>query len=160
MTGGTRWTPARALALGALTVGVLDGLDAVVFFGLRGVGPIRIFQSIAAGVLGRAAFQGGLPAAALGVVLHFTVATGIVTVYHLASRLLPLLRMRPIVCGALYGVAAYLVMTFIVVPLSAAVTGSRPLPVIVNGILIHMFGVGPPAALSARLANPSRSRAR
>ena len=31
------WTPARALLLGGLTVGVLDGFDALVFFGLRGV---------------------------------------------------------------------------------------------------------------------------
>ena len=32
-------TRTSALNLGALTVGVLDGLDAIVFFGLRGVPP-------------------------------------------------------------------------------------------------------------------------
>jgi hypothetical protein len=50
-----------------LVVGALDAIDAVVFFGLRGVTPIRIAHSIAAGLLGRAAFQGGLATAALGV---------------------------------------------------------------------------------------------
>jgi hypothetical protein len=51
-------TLARGIALGGLTVGVLDGLDAVVFFGLRGVTATRIFQAIASGLLGRIAFQG------------------------------------------------------------------------------------------------------
>jgi hypothetical protein len=34
----------RALLLGTLLVGTLDGLDAVVFFGLRGAKPVRVFQ--------------------------------------------------------------------------------------------------------------------
>lgn len=49
----------RALLVGTLAVGVLDILDAIVFFALRGAQPIRILQSIAAGLLGRAAFAGG-----------------------------------------------------------------------------------------------------
>lgn len=49
-------TPARAIAYGGLTVGVLDGLDAIVFFGLRnGVGPLQIFKGIAGGLAGREA---------------------------------------------------------------------------------------------------------
>lgn len=53
-----RLSPARAIVYGGLVVGTLDILDAVIFFGLwRGVAPIRIFQSIASGLLGRAAFQ-------------------------------------------------------------------------------------------------------
>jgi hypothetical protein len=54
----------RAIAYGALAVGVLDILDALVFFGLRGVAPIVILQSIASGVLGRTAYEGGLATAA------------------------------------------------------------------------------------------------
>ena len=42
----------RAILYGGLVVGTLDALDALIFFGLRGVAPIRIGQSIAAGVLG------------------------------------------------------------------------------------------------------------
>ena len=47
----------RAILWGTLAVGTLDALDAIVFFGLRGVTPLRIFQSIASGLLGRAAYQ-------------------------------------------------------------------------------------------------------
>ena len=68
-------SPRRALLLGALTVGVLDILDAFVFFGFRGVPPLRILQAIASGVVGReAAVTGGLATAALGLVLHFFIA--------------------------------------------------------------------------------------
>jgi hypothetical protein len=152
-------SPARAIVLGTLVVGVLDGLDAVLFFGLRSaVPPIRIFQSIAAGLLGRAAFQGGLGAAALGVCLHFFIAFVIVGTYYVVSRRARILTDRAVVFGLLYGVAVYFVMSRIVVPLSAAGGGSAPpLPVLVNGILIHAFGVGLPSALFARAATPSWS---
>jgi hypothetical protein len=75
------WTPARALLVGALTVGVLDGLDALVFFGLRGLSPARLFQGIASGLLGRSAFEGGMATALLGVLLHLFIAFAVVTTY-------------------------------------------------------------------------------
>jgi len=138
---------------GTVTVGVLDLLDAFVFFGLRsGVRPIRILQSIAAGLLGRASFSGGWRTAALGLVLHFSIAFAIVVVFVMASRGLPLLRRHAVAAGLVYGVAVYLTMTFVVVPASAAGGGVPSWPVAVNGVLIHMFGVGIPAALAARAA--------
>jgi hypothetical protein len=50
-------------------------------------------------------------------------------------------------------------MNLIVIPMSAAVLGSGPTPLVVrvNGVLIHMFCVGLPAALVAarvRYSNP------
>jgi hypothetical protein len=83
------WTPARALLVGGLTVGVLDGLDALIFFGLRGVAPARVFQGIASGLLGRSAFAGGMATALLGILLHFFIAFAVVTLYHVAARRLP-----------------------------------------------------------------------
>jgi hypothetical protein len=149
----------RALLYGTLAVGILDALDAVLFFGLRnGTPPIRIFQSIASGLLGRSAFAGGWSAALLGLLLHFFIAFGVVFVYLLASRRFAILARAPVVCGMLYGIAVYLVMNQIVIPLSAAASGVRPWPVIVNGVLIHMFGVGLPASLAARAAASRRSR--
>lgn len=151
--------PGRAILFGGLAVGVLDGLDAIVFFGLRnGVGPLRIFKGIAGGLLGReAAAAGGWPTALLGVVLHFTIATTIVTVYYLASRWRPFLTQRPFVWGPLYGVGVYLTMNLVVLPLSALHGTGLPqaLPVLLNGVLIHIIGVGTPSALFARAATPS-----
>ena len=148
-----RLSAAQAILYGTLVVGTLDAIDAIVFFGLRsGVRPIRIFQSIASGLLGRASFQGGLKTAALGLLLHYFIAFGIVVTYFLVSRRVRMLTRHPVVCGLLYGVAAYGVMNFIVLPLSKAGPPSLPSPVLVNGLLIHVFGVGLPSALFATAA--------
>jgi len=150
----------RAILRGGLVVGTLDLIDAFVFFGMRsGARPMAILHSIAAGFVGRdAARAGGIPTAILGVFAHYLVAFCIVTVYVLASRALPVLRKRWFVCGIAYGVAAYFVMTWVVVPMSNAGNGSISFalpvtPVMINGLLIHAFGVGLPAAYFA-----SRSR--
>ncbi len=147
----------RLLALGGLVVGVLDILDAFVFFGLRGIPLIAIPQSIASGLLGRAAYRGGVPTAALGLLLHFGISFTIVSVYYAASRWLPALARQPLVFGPLYGLVVYGVMNYVVIPLSAAVVGSGPKPaaVIANGLLIHMIGVGLPAALFGAMARRS-----
>ena len=142
----------QALAYGTLVVGILDGLDALIFFGLRGAQPTRIFQGIASGLLGRSAFSGGLGTALLGVALHFFIAFLIVATFFVASRHIPMLRRSPVWSGLLYGVAAYLAMNFVVLPLSAAGRGPLAWPVVINGVLIHMFGVGLPASLFARAA--------
>jgi hypothetical protein len=142
---------ARAILYGGIVVGTLDLLDALIFFGLRGTAPIRIFQSIAAGVLGRASYQGGVRSAALGIALHYVIAFLIVTVFYLTSRLWPVLVEHAIVWGILYGIAAYCVMNYLVIPLSATARGPFVLPVFINGILIHAFGVGLPSALFARM---------
>jgi hypothetical protein len=146
----------RAVLYGTLVVGTLDALDAIVFFGLRsGVRPIRIFQGIAYGLIGPAARQGGLTTAALGVFLHYFIAFGIVLTYFLVSRRVRLLTRHPVICGLVYGLAAYAVMNLVVLPLSKVGGPSvPPTPVLANGLLIHMLGVGLPSALFARAAKP------
>ena len=146
----------KAILYGTMVVGILDGLDAILFFGLRaGATPTRIFQAIAAGVLGRpAATQGGVGTAFLGVLLHFFIAFCIVTTFYLVSRRVRSLTQHPIVFGVLYGVAVYVVMNYVVIPMSAIGTRptATPLVVHINGLLIHAFGVGLPSALFARAA--------
>ena len=153
-------TPARwtALLLGTLTVGTLDALDAIIFFGLRGATPARIFQSIASGLLGSSAFAGGLATVALGLLLHYFIAFAIVSTYDLASRRLAILLRYPIRCGLLYGAMVYVFMNQVVVPLSAVVRGPQHWPVILNGLLIHLWGVGVPAALAARWGRAPSTR--
>ena len=140
----------RALLFGALTVGTLDLLDAVIFYSARGNQPVRIVQAIASGLIGIRAFMGGWVTALLGVALHFFIATCIVATYALASRRRPDLQRRPFLWGPIYGVGVYLVMNFVVVPLSYAIPGHKTLPVVINGLLIHILGVGLPSALFAR----------
>lgn len=158
MKQNARLSPARAILYGTLVVGTLDISDALIFFGLRGIAPIRIFHSIAAGLLGRdAARAGGLPTAFLGGFLHYFIAFCIVTTYFLASRKLSFLTRQPWLWGAVYGVLVYLLMNLVVLPLSALHSAPVLSPTVglLNGALIHIFGVGLPSALFARAARRS-----
>jgi hypothetical protein len=134
---------------GGLVAGALDLADAVILYAFRGVSPVRIFQSIAGGLLGRAAYEGGAATALVGIGLHFFIATTAAAVYVLAGTRIALLVRRPVLAGMIYGLGVFVFMQYLVVPLSAA--GGRPLawPYVINGILIHAFGVGLPIALAA-----------
>jgi uncharacterized membrane protein YagU involved in acid resistance len=140
----------KAIALACLVAGTLDIVDALIFYGLRGISPIRILQGIASGVLGRAAFTQGTRSVLLGLLLHFFIATTWATIYICASRRLPLSR-RPILWGSLYGIVVYLVMNYAVVPLSKI--GPRPTPPLIpliNGVAALILFIGIPTALIAR----------
>jgi len=153
-------TATESIVYGGLVVGALDAIDAIVIFGLRGATPVRVFQGIAAGLLGRATFQGGLRTALLGLAIHFFIAFSIVIAYYAASRRVSILTRRPVVCGAIYGVLVYFFMNRIVIPLSAIGSTAFSLPLFVNGIVIHILGIGVPAALFvARGAQPTSSAA-
>ena len=83
--------------------------------------------------------------------LHFVIALGATTVYYAASRKLTFLVQGAVVCGLVYGVAVYLFMNFIVLPLSAiAFKPSYPLSAIATGLTIHMLCVGLPISLVVR----------
>jgi hypothetical protein len=145
---------AIAIVYGGLAVGVLDFLDANIFFGLWfGAKPIRIWQSVAAGLIGRErAINGGLKTALLGLFLHFVIAFIIAAIFYGASLVIPTLIRHPVIWGLIYGVACYFVMSYVVVPLSAATprTGPVPWPTFLNGVIGHALLVGLPVALGAR----------
>lgn len=147
--GWVRW-----LFIGALVAGAFDISYATIISYLRsGVAPSRILQSVASGLLGPAAYQGGAATAALGLALHFVIAFIITCIFFAAAARQPVLTGHPIVVGALYGAIAYAVMNYVVVPFSRI--GPRPTPatpVWVSGLLVHMFLIGVPIALAARRA--------
>lgn len=152
VTGRPR--PLETILLGGLVVGILDMLFAFVFYWLiLGAPRLRIFQNVAAGLLGRdVAFAGGERTFWLGLLLHFVVATCITTVYYLMSLGLPFLIRHAVPSGLIYGLIAYLVMNYIVVPLSAIGPSTRPfnLTNFLTAFIAHAFLVGLPVALLAR----------
>ena len=136
---------------GGLIVGILDGLFAFVFYGwILGVKPLRIFQSVASALLGRASFDGGVSTFLFGLLLHFLVAACIAAVFYAASRKLPVLIRHAVLSGLIYGLIAYLAMNYVVIPLSRI--GLRPttLRVFLPAFIAHAFLVGLPVALVAR----------
>ena len=139
-----------AVLAGGLAAGVLDISAACAYYAARGVRPLRILQSVAGGIYGRATFQGGWSTAAQGLALHFFIATVAALVFTLAALRLPALVSRPLAFGALYGVAVWAFMHFVVLPLSAV--GRRPFDPTMAAIMvaIHIACVGIPIALAAR----------
>jgi hypothetical protein len=141
----------ETIVYGGLIVGILDGLFAFIFYGLiLGVKPLRIFQSVASGLLGRASYDGGVSTFLFGLLLHFVVASCIALVYYAASLKLPILIHHAVASGLIYGMIAYLVMNYVVIPLSRI--GLRPtsLRLFVPAFIAHAFLVGLPVALVAR----------
>jgi hypothetical protein len=135
---------------GGLLAGFLDGLDAVVYFGITaGAKPAGIFRYIAGGLIGlQAARGGGWDIVALGVALHFLIAMGAAASYCAASLWLPALIRRPFLWGPIFGVAVYLFMDFVVLPLSLLPHQEHwsSTAVFVNEMIIHAMGVGLPIA--------------
>jgi hypothetical protein len=146
----------KVIAGAALLVGTLDISDAFIFYGLRGVSPARILQGIASGVFGRTAFSMGRRSALLGLMFHFFIAFSTTTVFLVASRKLPIGR-HPWLYGTLFGVTLYIVMNYIVLPLSKI--GLRPTPPLVpliNGVAALVFCIGIPLAFIVRRYVPQQ----
>jgi len=150
---------ASKVLVATAVVALLDGLFAVVVFAsiLRATTATRIFQGIAAAVLGRAdALAGGPRTALLGLALHILVALAWTTVWAFAYwrsatlRLLVRSTAGAVTAGALYGVFVHLTMQLAVLPLTAAGRG----PLFSAGsllvLLAHVTVVGPPIVLLVR----------
>lgn len=132
-----------AIGVGGLIAGTLDLLQACILFGWD------IPLVIAGGLLGRKAFDGGLGTYVLGVFLHFFIACSAATIYYAASRKLVFLKEHPLVCGLAYGAGVELVMSLIVLPLSALhAKGPYTLHDLILGLLVHMVVVGLPISFS------------
>jgi hypothetical protein len=149
----TTYPPAslvKVITLATLLIGTLDISEVFLFYGLRGVRPILIPQSIASGVLGRSSFGMGLRSALLGMALHYFISFVVVGLYLLASRRLPLHR-HPFFYGALYGIVVYFVMNNIVIPLSRQHPPQHFfLAPFLNGLAASIFVIGIPTAVVAR----------
>jgi len=148
-----------AILWGGSIAGAFDLAFAVIFYGTRGVKPIRVAQSIASGLLGPGAYQGGFRTAALGVLLHFVIALGAASVFFLASRKLTFLLKKPILWGPIFGAAIYLFMHLVVLPLAANPklrTTSFSLPSACD-FLCHIILIGPSIAFAVRHFSQNRN---
>lgn len=149
----------QAIAAGGLAVAVLDAVDALVAYKLAyGMSPLAIYQFVASGLLGQGAYAGGVPAALLGLLVHFLIAFTAAAVFVLASERLPRLRREAVAWGLGYGVVVFLVMGFVVIPLSRIPPSTPTLALLLNGVIGHALLVGLPIALAARryLGRPTR----
>jgi uncharacterized membrane protein YagU involved in acid resistance len=143
---------AKALVLCLLVAGTLDIADALIFYGLRGVHPVGLLQFIAANLVGVSAFKFGVAGATLGLAIHYTITLLWSALFLFAATRLSFLTRHAIISGLLYGVLIYIVMNFVVLPLTRLPPRTHHLPpaVLINGILALMLFMGLPIALITR----------
>jgi uncharacterized membrane protein YagU involved in acid resistance len=143
-----------AIFWAGLACGLLDITAAFVNWGLQGVSPVRLLQAIASGLLGPRSFRGGWPTALLGITCHFFIAFSASTVFYLASRRWKFMTRNAIPSGIGYGVAVYLVMYWIVMPLSRLLPTPFSAPRALLAVATHIVCVGLPIALLVRRHSP------
>ncbi len=109
------------LLLSALLASFVAGIpDIFAAAALTGARPGKILQTVASGLLGKASYGGGAQTMALGLVLQVAMSFVIALVFNLALWRAPAIGARPLLFGALYGIVIFVVMNFVVVPLSRA----------------------------------------
>jgi uncharacterized membrane protein YagU involved in acid resistance len=134
------WSTTRAILTGGALGGLLDILFAISFAGYNGLPPERLLQIVASGALGKAAFTGGMPAAAFGLACHFALSFVWMAIFFFAARRIPALAGKPLLAAVGYGLLVFFTMRLVVLPLSAF-----PRPVTFNAfswgmdILSHIF---------------------
>lgn len=134
---------AGAVLLTGITVGILDGAAALLNAWFRSaIPPARVFQYIASAMFGRDAYSGGGGMIAAGVFLHFLVAIIWSAIFFVAFPRIPVLRRNKWLVGCAYGIAVWLLMNFVVLPLTQVPPLNFTWQGVVTGLLIHMFVVG------------------
>jgi uncharacterized membrane protein YagU involved in acid resistance len=142
----------KALLLCLLIAGTLDIADALIFYGLRGVPPAGLLRFIAGCLLGVSALHGGAATALLGLAIHYTITLFWSALFLLAATRFTFLTRRAILSGLIYGGLIYVLMNYLVLPLTRLPPRTHHLApaVLINGVLALLLFMGLPIALIAR----------
>jgi len=137
---------ARPILIGTLIAGTLDILAAITLTLLYGRDPMTMLRYVASGpFLG--AMGWGTGGSILGLAVHFALMAIMVTIFVLAAARIRRLWQQPILWGFLYGLATYVVMNLIVVPLRWPDRFPPSTTSIVTQLFCHIVLVGIPIAL-------------
>lgn len=106
----------RKIALATLLAGTLDIAMAAIDTAAKGKAVDAMLRAVASGPF-PAAREWGMQGAVLGLAVHFTLMTIMAAIFFLAWRYIRMVRDHPLIAGALYGVALWLTMYGLVLPL-------------------------------------------
>jgi|SRR5215831_10099163 len=139
--------PLPAILFGGGLAATIDIVYAVLRNWGNGRAPLWTLQSVASGWLGNNAFDGGVATGLLGLVSHYTILFVAAAIYWAASRRLTMLRTHWLLSGVIFGIAVYLFMNFVVLPLSEFPFHPKyPWDRLLEGFFSHAVGVGLPIA--------------
>lgn len=144
----------HAVIVATIACGTLDAAAATTQAALLGIPAQRVWQTVASGLLGPAAFEQGWRTGIFGIALHFIISFTIAAIYVFASHRLPFLLTHPLTAGALYGIAVFVVMNFAVLPLSRRPKRPFNRHFALTQLVIHICIVGWSIAISAHYLLP------
>jgi uncharacterized membrane protein YagU involved in acid resistance len=152
-----RFSPLTAILFGGLVAGTIDIGSACL---INGLSPVVILHAIASGALGKASYAGGLNTVGLGLLLQWGMSLIIAAIFVFAAQAIPLLARLWLAAGLAYGIGIFIVMSFVVVPLSNAYPKPHGIPPLTNIVenLLAMLLFGVIVAWFARDATPDENR--
>jgi hypothetical protein len=127
-----------------LVAGTLDITENIIFNHFRGVTMKMIFQYIASGLIGMKSFSLGAESVALGVAIHYAIAMTWTVIFYFLSRKLIFLTRHAAISGLVYGGVVYIIMNFVVLPLTAVPHSAKAMTLAsrVSGVLALLFCIG------------------
>ncbi|WP_258103552.1 hypothetical protein [Marinoscillum sp. MHG1-6] len=110
----------KALILTTIFVSVADGVaDLILYYLSGGHKAQNVFKFIASGIFGFKAFAGGSDIVIFGILFHFLIAFLWVSFFFVVYPLFKI-KGNTIFVGTIYGIIIWLVMSFVVIPISNA----------------------------------------
>lgn len=138
----------RTWAEAVLVAGTLDILSAFVFAGMRGTGPLTVLGGVASGPFGEAMANSGWTGAMIGLGVHFAIMAVQVATFMLLAAWQPGILQTRLIAGILYGLAVYVVMYWVVLPIRwPDVFPAGALRHIPTALFSHICCVGLPIVL-------------
>lgn len=141
----------RTILLITLIAGTLDLLSAFTHIYIK-TGHIanRMFHYIAGGVLGlERSMQGGVGVVLLGIFIHYLIAFLFTLFFFLIYPKVPVLRKNRYVSGIVYGLFVFVMMNYVVLPLTALPYQPPHFPDAFVGVVMLPLIVGLPIAIGA-----------
>ncbi|MBA3647100.1 MAG: DUF1440 domain-containing protein [Chitinophagales bacterium] len=142
-------SPLKTILTSGFLAGTLDLTTALVVYSvmLQKVTATRLLQSIASGVFGKTAYDGGSEMVIFGIVLHFMIAFSFAIFYFFIYPHIPFLKKQKIISGLLYGLFAWIIMNLIILPLVFSHLSVMTPNSIVIGATILMIMIGLPISI-------------
>lgn len=129
-----------AIAAGGFIAGTID-IGAAALINRKSV--TWILHAIAGGLLAAASFRGGSATAWLGLLLQWGMSLLIAAIFCVAALRLRWMLERTVFAGLAYGIVVFVVMNYVVMPLSAwhRVNDFPPLKFVENLAAMLLFGL-------------------
>ncbi|NML06383.1 hypothetical protein [Sphingomonas sp. G-3-2-10] len=143
------WSTRRRIIVATLIAGTLDILAAIGMTLSKGREIDAMLRYVGSGVWPDAAKLQATGASA-GLAVHYGLMAIMAAVFVLAANLIPALKRQWLLWGLLYGLATYVAMNLVAVPLRFGTPLPHSAMQIVPQLLFHLFLVGVPIAWVAR----------